>query len=74
MTMPTLVQHLQMSLKNPIAKEDAVRCVRLLAEEVAPGWVKVREVGRVVGVTVRKEESVGREDLAKRVDDLLARL
>ncbi|MCJ1429532.1 hypothetical protein MMC29_007447 [Sticta canariensis] len=73
-TMPTLVQHLQMSLKNPIAKEDAVRCVRLLAEEVAPGWVKVREVGRVVCVTVRKEESVGREDLAKRVDDLLARL
>lgn len=73
-TMPTLVQHLQMSLKNPIAKEDAVRCVRLLAEEVAPGWVKVREVGRVVGVTVRKEESVGREDLAKRVQECLARL
>lgn len=73
-TMPTLVQHLQMSLKNPIAKEDAVRCVRLLAEEVAPGWVKVREVRRVVSVTVWKGESVGREELVKRVQDLLARL
>ncbi|KAL9005463.1 MAG: hypothetical protein Q9188_001741, partial [Gyalolechia gomerana] len=37
-TMPTMVQHLQMSLKNPIEKEEAVRAVRLLAEELAPGW------------------------------------
>ncbi|MCJ1265727.1 hypothetical protein MMC22_005607 [Lobaria immixta] len=73
-TMPTLVQNLQMSLKNPISKEDAVRCVRLLAEEIAPGWVKVKELGRVVGVTVWKGESVGREELAKRAHDLLARL
>lgn len=73
-TMPTLVQHLQMSLKNPIAKEDAARCVRLLSEEVAPEWVKIREAGRVVGVTVWKGESVGREELAKRIQNLLARL
>lgn len=73
-TMPTLVQYLQMSLKNPIAKEDAVRCVRLLSEEVAPGWVKVRELGRMVGVTVWKGESLGKEELAKRVQDLLAKL
>lgn len=73
-TMPTLVQHLQMSLKNPIAKEDAARCVRLLSEEVAPGWVKIREVGRVVGVIVWKGESIGREELAKKIQDLLARL
>lgn len=53
-TMPAIVQHLQTSLRNPIAKDDAVRCVRLLASEVAPEWVGVREVGRVVGVTVRK--------------------
>ncbi|KAL8653577.1 MAG: hypothetical protein Q9226_003792, partial [Calogaya cf. arnoldii] len=32
-TMPTIVQHLQMSLRNPIEKEEAVRAVRLLAEE-----------------------------------------
>lgn len=73
-TMPTLVQNLQMSIKNPISKEDAVRCVRLLAEEIAPAWVKIKELGRVVGVTVWKAESVGKEELLKRVQDLLARL
>ncbi|KAI4288412.1 MAG: hypothetical protein L6R35_002333 [Caloplaca aegaea] len=58
-TMPTVVQNLQMSLRNPIEKEEAVKAVRLLAEEVAPWWVGVREVGKVVGVTVRREGMVG---------------
>ncbi|KAL9126275.1 MAG: hypothetical protein Q9217_004648 [Psora testacea] len=65
-TMPTLVQNLQMSLRNPISKEDAVRCVRLLGECV-PEWVGVREIGKVVGVTVRGI-GVGRVELARRVD------
>lgn len=72
-TMPSIVQHLQTSLRNPIAKDDAVRCVRLLASEVAPEWVRVREVGKVVGVTVRKGDRglVGRGDLMGRVEELL---
>lgn len=70
-TMPTLVQHLQMSLRNPIAKEDAIRCVRLLAGEVAPGWVKIKEVGKVIGVTVWRRGRMGREELAKKVEELL---
>ncbi|KAL8832873.1 MAG: hypothetical protein Q9170_004715 [Blastenia crenularia] len=71
-TMATVVQHLQMSLRNPIEKEVAVRAVRLLAEEVAPGWIGVREVGKVVGVTVRKG-GVGcrREDVGKKVKELV---
>lgn len=63
--MPTLVQHLQMSLRNPIGKEEAVKCVRLLAE-VVPEWIGVREVGRLVGVTVRGE-GVGRDELRRRI-------
>lgn len=73
-TMPTLVQHLQMSLKNPISKEDAVSCVRLLATEVAPSWVKIKEVGKVVGVTVWRGGRMGREELAGRVEELLEKL
>lgn len=75
-TMPTLVQHLQTSLRNPIAKDDTVRCVRLLASEVAPAWVSVREVGSVVAVTVRGgggggwEEGKWREDLRRRIEAL----
>ncbi len=71
-TMPTLVQHLQMSLRNPIGKEEAGRCVRLLAE-VAPEWVGVREVGRCVGIVVRGL-GVGRAEMGRRVEDMLRRL
>lgn len=73
-TMSTLVQHLQMSLKNPISKEDAVSCVRLLATEVAPSWVKIKELGKVVGVTVWRGGRIRREELAGRVEELLRRL
>ncbi|KAL8940915.1 MAG: hypothetical protein Q9216_002545 [Gyalolechia sp. 2 TL-2023] len=74
-TMPTMVQHLQMSLRNPIEKEEAARAVRLLAEELSPGWVGVREVGKVVGVTVRRGGMAGgREQLSKRVREILESL
>lgn len=73
-TMPTLVQHLQMSLKNPISKEDAISCVRLLATEVAPSWVKIKEVGKVIGVTVWRGGRIGREELVGRVEELLEKL
>ncbi|KAI4164162.1 MAG: hypothetical protein LQ342_002126 [Letrouitia transgressa] len=73
-TMPTIVQHLQMSLRNPISKEDAIRCVRLVAEEIAPDWVGVKEVGKLVGVTLRKNGMSGRELLLGRVHDLLGKI
>ena len=71
-TMPTLVQHLQMSLRNPVGKEEAVRCVRLLAE-VAPEWMVVRNVGRMIGVTVRGI-GIGRAEMVKRVERLMGTL
>ncbi|KAL9613216.1 MAG: hypothetical protein Q9167_002232 [Letrouitia subvulpina] len=73
-TMPTIVQHLQMSLRNSISKEDAIRCVRLIAKEVVPEWVGVKEVGKLVGVTLRKNGMLGRELLLGRVHDLLGKI
>lgn len=73
-TMPTLIQHLQMSLKNPISKEDAVSCVKLLATEVAPNWVKIKEVGKVVGVTVWRGGRINKEELVGRIEELLGKL
>jgi hypothetical protein len=66
-TMPTVVQHLQMSLRNPISREEAERCVGLLADEIAPGWVGIREVGRLKGVTVRRVKGLGREEISERI-------
>lgn len=71
-TMPTVVQHLQMSLRNPIGTDEATRCVRLLAELV-PEWAGVKEVGRMVGVTIRGSR-IGREDLGRRIGTLAEQL
>ena len=72
-TMPTLIQYLQMSLRNPISKDDAIRCIRLLAELV-PEWVGVREVGKCIGVTVRRGGAVGKEEMDRRVGGMLEKL
>ena len=73
MTMPTLVQHLQMSLRNPISKDEAVRCIKLLADEIAPEWVGMREVGKCIGIMIRPGKAVGREEMKKRVETCLGR-
>ena len=72
-TMPTVIQHLQMSLRNPISKDEAVRCVGLLAEELAPGWIGVREIGKLKGVTVRGTSGVGREQMRRRVAEAMGK-
>jgi hypothetical protein len=68
-TMPTLVQHLQMSSRNPVGKEEAARCVTLL-EEVTPGWVSIKKMGKATCVTLRGE-GVGRDELSERVKRLV---
>ena len=69
-TMNNLVQQLQNSLKHPIAKDEAERCVRLLAVEVAPRWVGIRKVVRVEGVTFRGK--IGRAEWTGRLDELIS--
>lgn len=70
-TMPTLVQHFQMSLRNPISRDEAILCVRLLADEIVPAWIAVREVGKLLGVTVRGRMGVTREEIRGRVQEAL---
>ena len=71
-TMPTLIQHLQMSLRNPIGKEEAITSIRVLAE-VAPEWVGVKEVGRLVGVTI-KSAGLQRLELQRKIEGLIETL
>ncbi|CAF9937845.1 MAG: hypothetical protein HETSPECPRED_000679 [Heterodermia speciosa] len=71
-TMPTLVQHLQMSLRNQISKDDAIRCIRLLAE-IVPEWVCIRQIGKCIGVTIRRG-GVGRDEMGSRVQNMIESL
>ena len=70
--MPALVQNLQMSLRNPISGDEAGRCVRIIGELV-PEWVSVREVGKLVGVTIRGA-GIERVALAARVEVALKKM
>ena len=72
-TMPTIVQNLQMSLRNPISKEDAMRSVKLLSE-LCPEWIGLRVFGKCVSITVRKSEAVGKEEIGRRVREVLESL
>ncbi|MCJ1319797.1 hypothetical protein MMC15_005133 [Xylographa vitiligo] len=72
-TMPTVIQHLQMSLRNPISKDEAVRCIGLLAEEIAPGWVGMKQIGKLKGVTVRSTSGVGREEMRSRIAEAMGK-
>ncbi|KAL6721361.1 hypothetical protein ACLMJK_000464 [Lecanora helva] len=71
-TMPMVIQHLQMSLRNPIGREEAGGCLKLLAE-VVPEWVEVRSLGKLVSVVVRGK-GIGRERLRERIEGFVDRL
>ena len=71
-TMPTLVQHLQMSLRNPIGKEEIIGSIRMLAK-VAPEWVGLKEVGRILGVTI-KGAGFRKDEMKRKIEGLLEKL
>lgn len=72
-TMPTLVQHLQMSLRNPIGKEEVIRCVRLLVD-IVPEWVGLKEVGKVLAVTIKGAGFLRKDELERKIKSLIGKL
>ena len=53
-SMTALVQSLQGSVRSPISKDEAIRCVELLAKEVAPGYVSLVRMGSMCSVVVNQ--------------------
>jgi hypothetical protein len=50
----TLLQALQGSIRSPISKEEAMKCVEVLASEVAPGYVSVVSMGTISSVVINQ--------------------
>jgi hypothetical protein len=55
-TMPTVLGKLRDSFKTPMSKEEGNACVRLLASEIAPEWVKIVKMGKVEALAVNRGE------------------
>lgn len=60
-TMATVLQKLRDSMRLPVSKDEGAACVRLLAGEVAPEWLRIVKIGAKenVVVTVARAPSSG---------------
>jgi hypothetical protein len=48
------LQAIQGSIRSPISKEEAMKCVEVLASEVAPGYVSVVSMGSISSVVINQ--------------------
>ncbi|KAI1177706.1 hypothetical protein F4777DRAFT_189348 [Nemania sp. FL0916] len=71
--MPALVDKLKDSLRMGISRPEGALCIRLLAGEVAPEWVRVVVVGGREMVVVDVAQQLGKQDVARRVQGVLGR-
>ncbi|KAK3309113.1 uncharacterized protein B0T15DRAFT_509502 [Chaetomium strumarium] len=69
--MAALLGKLRDSVRTPISQEDGECCVRLLAGEVAPEWLRVLSVGGRVNVLVMVAAQPSKAALEERVASLL---
>lgn len=53
-SMTALIQALQNSIRSPISKEEAMKCIEVLANEVTPGYVSVVKMGAISSVVVNR--------------------
>ncbi|KAG4443674.1 hypothetical protein IFR05_000860 [Cadophora sp. M221] len=66
-TLPTIIGKLRDSFKTPMSKEEANTCIRLLAAEIAPEWVKLVKMGKVEALVVNRDERPGELDIKESV-------
>lgn len=71
-TMATVLQKLKDSLRLPISKEEAVACVRLLAGEVVPEWLRIVVVAGKENVVVTMGRAPTSSTVMERVKVLSA--
>lgn len=69
--MPTLLVKLKDSLRNAVSQEDGAACVRLLAAEVAPQWLRIVTVGGRENVVIQPAFQPTKAAVAERVAVLM---
>lgn len=71
-TMAGIVEKLRDSLRVPVSREEGVACVRLIATEVAPEWLRVVAIGGRENVVVQRNGQPVDRVIQERVQKLLA--
>jgi hypothetical protein len=70
-TMAVIMEKLKDSLRTPVSKEEGADCVRLIAGEVAPEWLRVVTIGGRETVVVQRNNQPVDRVLQDRVHKLL---
>ncbi|KUJ16099.1 uncharacterized protein LY89DRAFT_103413 [Mollisia scopiformis] len=70
-TLPTVIGKLKDSFKTPMSREEADTCVRLLAAEIAPDWVKIVKMGKIEALVVNRDERPQETDIKARVQRVI---
>ncbi|KAH7262316.1 hypothetical protein BKA59DRAFT_21609 [Fusarium tricinctum] len=70
-TMAMIMEKLKDSLRTPVSKEEGADCVRLIAREVAPEWLRVVTIGGRENVVVQRNNQPVDRVLQDRVRKLL---
>lgn len=70
-TMAALMVRLKDSMRTPVSQEDGMICVRLLAAEVAPGWLRIVKIGGRENVVVQTGLQPTKQEVEERARVLL---
>ncbi|KAK5652466.1 hypothetical protein OQA88_10510 [Cercophora sp. LCS_1] len=70
-TMAALMTKVMDSLRNAVSQEDGVLCVKILAAEIAPQWLRVVSVGGRENVVVQKALQPTKAAIQERIKVLL---
>ncbi|CAG9949643.1 unnamed protein product [Clonostachys rosea f. rosea IK726] len=70
-SMAAVMDRLKDSLRMPISKEEATTCIRLLATEVAPEWIRIVALGGRENVVLQRNMQPVDRVLNERVQKLL---
>jgi hypothetical protein len=70
-TMPIVLQKLKDSMRTPISNEEGAACVRLIASEIAPEWLKVVTMGNKEHVIIQTRMEPLKNVVQERVTKLV---
>ncbi|KAI1462840.1 hypothetical protein F4805DRAFT_409505 [Annulohypoxylon moriforme] len=72
-SMAATLEKLKDSFRMGISKEEGATCVRLLASEVAPEWVRVITISGRENVVLETDRQLSKVDVERRVQGILGR-
>lgn len=70
-TMPVILERLKDSLRVPVSREEGAACVRLIAAEVAPEWLRIVTIGGRENVVVQRTAQPVDRVIQERVQKLM---